>query len=154
MLLRPSLLSKISRFTSERESGEKIRLILFGDPLQLPPVVPDDVKKICHYLTDVQAKYLRALSHIKEIQFNAMREAIEIINDDIIGYGHKYECRISTGSSFVNGVGHTTMTWFHDGYYLCSTFSAPNGVVYQPTDGKHANEKKLFSVSVTEDKKE
>ena len=31
---------------AEKESGEKIRLILFGDPLQLPPVVPDDVKKI------------------------------------------------------------------------------------------------------------
>lgn len=115
----------------------------------------DDIKKICHYLTEIRAKYLRALSHITEIQFNAIREAMEIINDDILSYSHKYECRISSGLSFGNGVGHVKMTWFYDGNYLCSTFSVPNGGVYKPAD-EPATEKKSFSVTEdkTEDKKE
>ena len=149
-----SIMDTISaNLNNVRSSNQRFKYMTYNEMCN-KKLSQDDVKKICHYLTDVQEKYLRALSHIKEIQFNAMREAIEIINDGIIEYGHKYECRIPTGSFFVNGVGHTKMAWFYDENYLCSTFSAPNGGVYQPTDGKHANEKKLFSVSVTEDKNE
>lgn len=107
----------------------------------------DDVKKICHYLTDLQGKYFRALSHVKDVQFNAMREALETINGDILGHMHKYECRVSIGMSFGNASSCVKMAWYCDGNYICSTFAAPNNAVATP-----ANEKKSFSV--TEDKNE
>lgn len=107
----------------------------------------DDVKKICHYLTDLQRKYFRALSHVKEIQFNAMREALETINGDILSYNHKYECRVSIGLSFGNATSCVKMAWYCDGNYICSTFSVPNNATDTPS-----NEKKSFSV--TEDKNE
>ena len=107
----------------------------------------DDVKKICHYLTDLQGKYFRALSRIKEIQFKAMQETLETINGDILAHMHKYECRVSIGLSFSNASSCVKMAWYCDDNYICSTFSAPNNAVVAP-----ATEKKSFSV--TEDKNE
>lgn len=115
----------------------------------------DDVKKICHYLTDLQGKYFRVLSHIKEIQFNAMREALEIIDGDILASMHKYECRVSTGLSFGNATRCVKMVWYCDGNYICSTYAVSNTESVDKTqEVKPDSEKKSFSVSATEDKKE
>lgn len=113
----------------------------------------DDVKKICNYLTDLQGKYFRALSHIKEIQFNAMRESLEIINGDILAYMYKYECRVSIGLSFGNDTSCVKMAWYCNGNYICSTYPVSSS---EPADKmqevKPEDEKKSFSID--DDKKE
>lgn len=113
----------------------------------------EDIKKICHYLTDIQAKYIRAMSQIKEIQFDAMREAMEIVNDDIYSSFHKYECHVSIGPSWVDGRKHVNMAWYHNNNYICSTFPVSST---EPTDKmqevKQEDEKKSFSIA--DDKKE
>ena len=113
----------------------------------------EDLKKICHYLTDLQEKYMHIMSQIKEIQFNAMREAMEIVNDDISSSFHKYECHVSIGPSWVDGRTHVNMAWYHNGNYICSTFPVPNNEPADKTqDVKPEDEKKSFSIS--DDKKE
>lgn len=113
----------------------------------------EDVRKICHYLTDIQAKYMRAMSQIKEIQFDAMREAMEIVNDDIYSSFHKYECRVSIGPSWVDGRKHVNMAWYHNNSYICSTFPVSTTESLDKTqEVKPDAEKKSFSIA--DDKKE
>lgn len=113
----------------------------------------DDVKKICHYLTDIHAKYSRVLSTVKEIQFNAMREAMEIINNDILTCTLKYECWVSIGQSQIYGNPHVNMAWYHKGNYICSTYPIPNDLLADKTpDVEPEDEKKSFSIA--DDKKE
>ena len=93
------------------------------------------------------------MSQIKEIQFNAMREAMEIVNDDISSCFHKYECHVSIGPSWVDGRTHVNMAWYHNGNYICSTFPVPNNEPADKTqDVKPEDEKKSFSIA--DDKKE
>ena len=117
----------------------------------------EDIKKICHYLTDLQAKYMRIMSQIKEIQFNAMRESMEIVTNDIFANFHKYECHVSIGPTWIDGREHVNMAWYHNGDYICSTHPIPsNKPADAPADKtpdvKPADEKKSFSIS--DDKKE
>lgn len=112
----------------------------------------DDVKKICNYLTELQGKYFRALSHIKEIQFNAMREALETVNGDVLAYMHKYECRVSIGLSFGNATSCVKMAWYDNGNYICSTYPVPcNEPADKTQEVKPADEKKSFTIA--DDKK-
>lgn len=113
----------------------------------------DDLKKICNHLTDLQAKYMHIISQIKEIQFNSMREVMEIVSDDIFARFHKYECTVSIGPSWVDGRQHVNMAWYHNGNYICSTYPVPcNTPADKTPDVKPADEKKSFSIA--DDKKE
>ena len=70
------------RREAQKQNGSNIRLILFGDPLQLPPVVPDDVRTIWSkkYPDEWEKAYGNGIDFFSSSLFNEEEHNIVVLS--------------------------------------------------------------------------